>query len=96
MSLRKGMVLGFTLIILVSLLGAPHVVWAEEDEPSAEAITLDVVLIRPVGILSLAAGTGIFVISSPFAIITGSTKTAAKKLVVEPYKFTFERPLGEY
>ena len=95
MSLRKGMVLSFTLIILVSLLGAPHVVWAG-DEPSAEAITLDVVLIRPVGILSLAAGTGIFVISSPFAIITGSTKTAAKKLIVEPYKFTFERPLGEY
>ncbi|MBW2038040.1 MAG: hypothetical protein JRI46_00345 [Deltaproteobacteria bacterium] len=95
MSLRKGMVIVVAVTILGSLFGTPHMVWAK-DEPSAEAITLDFVLIRPVGVLSLAAGTGIFIISSPLALITGSTKTSAKKLVVEPFTFTFVRPLGEY
>lgn len=95
MSLRKVMVIVIAATILSGFLGTPHLVWAKE-EPSAEEITLDVVICRPAGVLGLAAGTVIFVVASPIALITGSTKTTAKKLIVEPYKFTFQRPLGEF
>jgi hypothetical protein len=95
MYLRKQKAIIIAIAVFGSLLFAPQFVWAEE-EPSGESIILDALVIRPVGILSIAAGTVIFAVSSPFALVTGSTKTAAKKLIVEPYKFTFKRPLGEY
>ena len=91
MLLKKGMMLVVVVAFLASLFGAVPVVWAE-DEPSAEDIILDVGVLRPAGLITLAAGTIIFVVSSPLALITKSTKTTAKKLVVEPYEFTFGRP----
>ncbi len=97
MSLRKGFILGVVVALLVGFLGVPPVVRAEiEDEPTGTEITFDLVLVRPIGVVVFAAGTTIFIVSSPFALITGSLKNTADKLVAEPYRFTFVRPLGEY
>lgn len=65
------------------------------DEPSATAIAADVVIIRPLGIISLVMGSALFVVSLPFTIPAQGVKMTAQKLVVEPFHFTFTRPIGE-
>lgn len=104
MSLRKGIVIGIIAIVLYGIVGLPLVVWAQEtynsqqmdNKPSGTEVVLDFVIGRPVGLVSLAMGTTIFIVSFPFAIITGSTKNAASTLVGEPFNFTFVRGLGQY
>jgi hypothetical protein len=97
MSLRKGIIVGVVVAVLASFLGTPLLVWAEEmDKPTGTEITFDFVIARPLGIVSCALGTTIFVATFPFAIATGSAKNTAHALVAEPYNFTFDRGLGEY
>jgi ABC-type spermidine/putrescine transport system permease subunit II len=97
MSLRKGIIVGVVVTVLASFLGTPPVVWAEEmGKPTGTEITFDLIIARPVGMVSCALGTTIFIATFPFAIATGSAKNTAHALVAEPYNFTFVRGLGEY
>ena len=63
---------------------------------SAEAMTADLLVIRPLGIVATVVGSAIFIVSLPFSALGGNTKTACQKLVKDPAKFTFKRPLGEF
>jgi len=82
----------------LGFVGAPSMVWAQDvvDEPTGTEITFDLMIARPLGFVSTALGTSIFVVTLPFAVATGSAKNTAKALVAEPYNFTFVRDLGEY
>ncbi len=64
--------------------------------PSAEVMTADALLVRPLGIVATVAGAGLFVISLPFSAIGGNVGQAAEALVVAPAKMTFARPLGQF
>ena len=67
-----------------------------DDTPSAEAIVFDLAVARPIGLVGTIAGAGIFVLTLPFSIFIGDAPlNPAKRLVVEPFKYTFFRPLGE-
>ena len=69
---------------------APH------EEPSAAAMPFDLLIVRPLGLVTTVAGAGLFVLSVPFSAIQGkSPLDAADTLVVQPAQFTFTRPLGE-
>ncbi len=59
-------------------------------------VTADVVLVRPVSVAAIILGTAFFIVSLPFAIPTGSVGSAARTLVVEPFKYTFNRPIGDF
>lgn len=83
------------LFFAVFLSSAAVVQAKEKEEPTAGAILFDVVLIRPLSIVSIAMGAGVFVVALPFSLPTGTVGLTAKKLVVEPFKFTFARPVGE-
>ena len=63
---------------------------------SAEAMTADLLVIRPLGIVATVVGSAIFIVSLPFSALGGNTKIAYQKLVKDPAKFTFKRPLGEF
>lgn len=66
-----------------------------DGTPSAGAMAFDLLLVRPVGIAATVLGTGLFVVQLPLSLIQGTPpRDPAKKLIVEPAKFTFERPLG--
>jgi len=41
-------------------------------------------------------GTAVFIVSLPFSALGGNTKIACQKLVKDPAKFTFKRPLGDF
>jgi len=72
---------------------------AQDQEPgqqaSAEEMIADFLLFRPLGIVTTALGTAVFVASLPFTVPAGNTKAAFQKLVIGPAKYTFYRPLGK-
>ena len=55
----------------------------------------DLVILRPMGIIATAVGSIVYVISLPFSIPGGNQEEAYQKLVADPAKYTFQRPLGE-
>ena len=63
---------------------------------SAEAMVADVIIARPVGLVTTVVGSTVYVVSLPFSLLGGNEKQAREKLVKEPAAFTFKRPLGEF
>jgi len=66
------------------------------EEASSESMMGDALVARPLGFVSLVLGSALFVVSLPFSALGGNTDEAARKMVVAPAKFTFQRPLGEF
>ncbi len=89
------------LFIIISMVSVPFVSSAGdtvdiiEEEPSAGAMFADLILIRPIGIIAAILGPCVFLVTLPFSLLGRNVKTAGKKLVVEPFKQAFFRPLGE-
>jgi hypothetical protein len=59
-------------------------------------IVADVLIARPVGLVSIVFGSVMWVVALPFSIPSDSVGTAGQLLVVDPCKFTFTRPLGDF
>lgn len=90
--------LAIVLILALIVTAAPVSSFAQADrpEPSATEITFDVLIIRPLGISATIVGTGLFIVSLPFTLPTGGVGLSARKLVADPFAFTFLRPVGYY
>ena len=56
----------------------------------------DALIVRPLGLVSIVAGTAVFVVSLPFALITKDVPKTAKQLVIDPFNYTFDRPIGDF
>lgn len=67
----------------------------EEGDLAAGKMIVDVLLVRPLGLVATVVGTALFVASFPFSLMGRNVKAAARKMVIEPAKFTFVRPLGD-
>jgi len=66
-----------------------------QERPGAFAMVIDVP-IRVVGLGLALIGSAFFVVALPFALTSGSTGDAWDALVIEPFEFTFTRPLGKF
>jgi hypothetical protein len=88
----------FLAAALASPVGAYDQPSGEGTEPSTAAVVGDLVLVRPVGLVSTVVGSALFVGTLPFSIWGGKKDIGhtADKLVVEPATFTFDRPVGEF
>ena len=84
------------LVVTLLLLSLGSVAIAQDKEPSAGAMIADTVLARPIGLVSMVLGPGAFIISLPFSALGGNIGVSFQKMVVDPVKFTFARPLGEF
>src|SRR5262249_3268847 len=98
---RSRMPSGVALLVAVLFLCATSFVHAaansytaRTEDVSAEEIIVDGLLLRPSGIVATVVGTAVFVVTLPFSIPTRSVDKAAQKLVVDPARYTFVRPLG--
>lgn len=80
------------MILTSSLAGAEQY---SEVKPTGEAMAGDALLVRPFSLGATVLGLGIFVVSLPFTISSGSVGTAARSLILEPAQYTFARPLGQ-
>ena len=94
---------GIALTMALLLLYATSLVYAMEGtytakggiDGSAEAILVDGFILKPAGVLATLVGSAAFVVLLPFSIPTRSVDKAAQKLVVDPARYTFVRPLGQ-
>ncbi len=85
-----------TIACLFFALSAGNVSGAfPEERPGAFAMVIDVP-IRLVGLGLALIGSAFFVVALPFALTSGSTGDAWDVLVIEPFEFTFTRPLGKF
>ncbi len=64
-------------------------------DPSTGAVVLDILVLRPLGFCGTILGASAFVISLPVTVPFKKTDEASKMLVMEPYGYTSERPLGK-
>ena len=87
----------FFMIILLGCL--PLFVQASDiDEarsrPSAEAMIVDGLIVRPLTLAGTIIGTGIFIVTLPFSAMGGNVDEAGQALVMDPARATFEPCLG--
>jgi len=62
----------------------------------AASMVADVLIARPAGFVGTILGSAVFVLALPFAALSGNVKPVAETLVVDPFKFTFTRPVGDF
>ncbi|SHG62867.1 hypothetical protein SAMN04488068_0830 [Hydrocarboniphaga daqingensis] len=68
---------------------------APDASPAAAAMAFDLIVVRPLSLVATVIGSGLFLLQLPLALIQAEPPTAAaEKLVVEPARYTFDRPLG--
>ncbi|MDB5973256.1 MAG: Cation/multidrug efflux pump [Nevskia sp.] len=75
----------------------PNASFSSENDatPSSGAILMDVVILRPLSLVGTLLGTAVFVVGLPFELLSGDVSGPANRLVAQPAKFTFTRPLGD-
>lgn len=59
-------------------------------------IVADALVVRPISLASIVIGSVIFVAALPFSIPTRSVGIVGKAIVVDPCKYTFVRPMGDF
>ena len=85
-------------IILISLIFAfisTNVMASSVDQPSAGAMMIDI----PIRMISFGLSilsSLLFVIALPFTIPSDSLDDSLEVLVMDPFAFTFQRPLGKF
>ncbi|GAB6192495.1 hypothetical protein [Desulfocastanea catecholica] len=92
-----------TCFLIVALLVSPFSALAETGKPtpeqgkiSPEAMSIDIIAARPLGLAATVLGTVVFVVSWPFSALGGNSEQAWDTLVVSPAQYTFQRPLGDF
>lgn len=97
----RSFVLGVSLTLASATAGAQPPPGAPVDEtmidtaPSAGAMAFDLVVVRPLSLVATLLGSGLFLLQLPLNLIQGTPPVdPAQKLVVEPARYTFDRPLG--
>jgi hypothetical protein len=86
----------FLVTLLIAAITLPT--YAQDphsDEPSAAAMTADLLVVRPLSFGATILGTAVFLVGLPVIAASNSTKQAAEKLIEDPMKYTFQRPLGQ-
>ena len=66
-----------------------------EVTPTGGEMLADAFLVRPFMLVGSVLTTATFVVTLPFSVIGGNVGDAANRLVAEPVKYTFARPLGD-
>lgn len=93
-SLSLMLLVVFLLINMTSpALAKPNV---QYSDPSASEIIVDLVVVRPTNLAATIVGTGFFIVTLPFTVLGRNAGHAGRVLVVNPAKYTFARPLGDY
>ncbi len=88
---RLLFILSMALVLTFPSLGFAQAV---EEEPSALAMTGDLLVARPFLLAITAIGSTIYLASLPFTLVGGNSAEAAQVLVIRPAAATFVRCLG--
>jgi len=86
---RNEMIKRLMVVAVVLAMLSGGITWAQEEAVVAEFA------VRPLGFVSLVAGSTAFLVTLPFSMVVGGTGTMAEVLVKRPYQFTFQRDMGD-
>ena len=102
---NKNVLCMTVLLVCAGLVICPVGAWAmgetgDKRDPtvdrSAEAMVFDAAFVRVLGIVGCVFGTAAFVVSLPFSAAGGNTGEAYERLMADPARYTFKRPLGDF
>lgn len=65
-----------------------------QPRPSAGAMIVDGLVVRPLSLAGTIIGTGLFIATLPFSAAGGNVEEAGERLVAEPARATFGQCLG--
>jgi hypothetical protein len=66
-----------------------------DTAPTGEQMALDLVIVRPLSLVGTVLGTAVFIVALPINALTLNFSDPARRLILEPAKYTFVRPLGD-
>ena len=89
LKMKKGFVL-FAVLVLFSTTAT-----SAFADTSATEIIGDFAVVRTTSFASMIVGAGVFVVTLPFTLIGRNVGEAGTKLVANPARATFSRPLGD-
>ncbi|MFO7884610.1 MAG: hypothetical protein R6U68_07305 [Desulfobacteraceae bacterium] len=87
------------VLALVMIISSSASAMAEKDfnQPSYPSMVADLLVIRPLSLVSTAFGSVIFLGALPFNIHSRERCEKAEKILIkEPAAYTFTRPLGSF
>jgi len=87
--LPRVIAMAFVLVLVFSTVAPAYA--AEEDQ----MVIPDLLFGKPVGLAALGVGGVTFAVTIPITLPFGWTGKALEVLVKKPYRFTFQRGLGE-
>lgn len=90
-SLRRRIAALLVALLVVPIVSAQTSI---DERPNAFAMTGDLLVARPIGLVMTAVGAAVFVVSLPFTLLAGSVSESAETLVLGPAETTFVRCLG--
>jgi len=76
--------------------GAPAYQAAAQEAPNGGIMLADVLIARPIGIAACVVGLVGTVLAAPFAAASGNMDDVTKRLVHDPFAYTFQRPVGSF
>ncbi len=99
--MKKKIIIGLLVLIALSLIHMPayggtdtrYSTYDRGDIP-LDAPLFDLLILRPMGIAACAVGIGVSIVALPFVATTGAGAEVGEKLIVEPFEYTFRRPIG--
>lgn len=65
------------------------------NDPPGEMIIADVLFLRPAGLAACVVGAVGAFLTWPFAASSNSGDPVGRQLLIKPFRYTFERPLGQ-
>jgi hypothetical protein len=86
---------GVALTLVVASLPALAAGSYRTTEPEYGTMVIDAAVVRPLGLVATVFGGAAWLVTLPFSALGGNVDEATEKLVMEPARFTFVRPLGD-
>jgi uncharacterized membrane protein YfcA len=99
--MKRFILIGLVMIFTCTFLAAPlfaedvYKTWQPPNaQPNGEKMLWDSLVMRPAGLVTCLLGIGGFIVALPFALTSQTQGQAFDSLVVEPFNYTFSRPMG--
>ena len=91
----------FTIIFMVVSMavmpfGSASLAGDQHDHEKDIKMAGDILVVRPLGIISTVGGSALFIVALPFSALGGNTQEVFQQLVAKPAKYTFTRPVGDF
>jgi len=69
--------------------------YSQRQDPPGELILADILFLRPAGLAACVVGLAGAFLTWPIAATSNSGDRVGRQLIQKPFKYTFERPLGQ-